>query len=297
MAWSGALALATPLWLGGRVLKGLRHAPVPLEARLPVALAILNFYVAAGLGVMLGIHKHQPFLPFTQLDGVHAHVHLAAVGFAALLVVGVGYRVLPMVLPAAMPRGPLALASGLVLPGGRPGPRPGLPLREAARPGVRARHARRAGALLLACRFHVAQPPPCPQRAPATRLGRAPRALGARLSRDHLRRGPGARLAPAVGHDAAARLRLRGIRVSRLPLPARDRRRGAPRAARGLAAGLRRGRLPRDAGVAASHAVSRRRRGDVRAVDARRLRASPSAWRSTTPRGRRRVPAHWRSPC
>jgi hypothetical protein len=115
MAWSGALALATPLWLGGRVLAGLRHAPVPLEARLPVALAILNFYLAAGLGVMLGIHKHQPFLPFTQLDGVHSHVHLAALGFATLTVVGVGYRMLPMVLPAAMPRGPLALASGLVL--------------------------------------------------------------------------------------------------------------------------------------------------------------------------------------
>jgi hypothetical protein len=118
MAWSGALALATPLWLGGRVLVGLVRAPVPAEARLPVALAIVNLYLAGGLGVMLGVHKHRPFLPFAQLDGVHAHVHLAAVGFATLMVVGVGYRMLPMVFPSAMPRGGLVLASSLALEAG-----------------------------------------------------------------------------------------------------------------------------------------------------------------------------------
>ena len=138
MAWSGALALATPLWLGGRVLAGLRRAPVPVAARLPVALAIVNLYLAAALGVMLGINKHQPFLPFSQLDGVHAHVHLAALGFATLMVVGVGYRMLPMALPAAMPRGPLALASGLVDPGGSAGPR----LRAASSRSRSCRHSR-----------------------------------------------------------------------------------------------------------------------------------------------------------
>src|SRR5262245_16622282 len=82
MAWSGAMALLTPLWLGGRVLAGLRRAPVPLESRLPVALAIVNLYLAGALGVMLGVNKHSPFLPIAQLGGVHAHLHLAAVGFA-----------------------------------------------------------------------------------------------------------------------------------------------------------------------------------------------------------------------
>jgi hypothetical protein len=115
MAWSGGLALATPLWVGGRVLAGLRRAPVPLETRLPVALALLNLYLAAGLGILLGIHKQHPLVPIAQLDGVHAHVHLAGVGFVTLLIVGVGYRILPMVLPAAMPRGRVALASALVL--------------------------------------------------------------------------------------------------------------------------------------------------------------------------------------
>jgi hypothetical protein len=118
MAWSGAMALATPVWLGSRVLAGLPQAPVPLEARLPIGLAIFNLYVAGGLGVMLGVNKHQPFLPFAQLGGVHAHLHLAAVGFATLMVVGAGYRLLPMVLPAAMPRGRLAIASTVVIEAG-----------------------------------------------------------------------------------------------------------------------------------------------------------------------------------
>jgi hypothetical protein len=118
MAWSGGLALATPLWLGGRVLAGLRRAPIPLESRLPVALALVNLYLAAALGILLGIHKQDPLLPLAQLDGVHAHVHLAGAGFVTLLIVGVGYRILPMVLPAAMPRGRAALASAIVLEAG-----------------------------------------------------------------------------------------------------------------------------------------------------------------------------------
>jgi hypothetical protein len=118
MAWSGGLALATPLWLGGRVLAGLRRAPIPLESRLPVALALVNLYLAAALGILLGIHKQNPLLPLAQLDGVHAHVHLAGAGFVTLLIVGVGYRILPMLLPAAMPRGRVALASAIVLEAG-----------------------------------------------------------------------------------------------------------------------------------------------------------------------------------
>ena len=63
---------------------------------------------------MLGVNKHHPFFPFAQLDGVHA-LHLAAVGFATLMALGAGYRVLPMVIPAAMPRGGLAIASAIVI--------------------------------------------------------------------------------------------------------------------------------------------------------------------------------------
>jgi hypothetical protein len=115
MYWSGAMALVTPLWVGGRVLSGLRRSPAPLAARLPLAFGIVNLYAAGALGVTLGVNKHALFLPFPQLDAVHAHLHLGAVGFALLMVIGAGYRILPMVLPSAMPRGAVALASPLLV--------------------------------------------------------------------------------------------------------------------------------------------------------------------------------------
>jgi hypothetical protein len=118
MAEAGALALLTPMWVGGRLLAGLRRSPAPLEARLPMGLAIVNLYVAGGLGVMLGINKQDPFLPVAQIDAVHAHLHLGAVGFATMMVIGAGYRMLPMALPAAMPRGRAALATGVVVEAG-----------------------------------------------------------------------------------------------------------------------------------------------------------------------------------
>jgi hypothetical protein len=118
IAWSGAMALAPPLWVGARVLAGLRGSPAPLEARLPMGLSVLNLGAAGGLGVTIGINKHDPFLPFSQLDAVHAHLHLGAVGFDVLMVVGAGYRILPMVLPSAMPRGRLALASAVLVQAG-----------------------------------------------------------------------------------------------------------------------------------------------------------------------------------
>ena len=118
MAWAGATALLTPAWLGSRVLSGLPRAPVPLEARLPIGLAIVNLYLAGGLGVLLGINKYHPFLAVAQMDGVHAHLHLAAVGFATLMVVGAGYRMLPMAIPAAMPRGRIAFASTIAIEAG-----------------------------------------------------------------------------------------------------------------------------------------------------------------------------------
>jgi hypothetical protein len=118
LAWAGGMALLTPLWLGTRVLRGLRRAPVPPEVRLPIGLALSNLFAAGALGVGLAVNKYHPFLPVAQLDAVHAHLHLAAVGFAALMVVGAGLRMLPMALPAAMPRGGAALAATIVIEAG-----------------------------------------------------------------------------------------------------------------------------------------------------------------------------------
>jgi len=105
MAWSALLVGASLCLVGLRVLEGLRNAPVPAEARLPVALAFVNVWVALVVGIGLGINKTTPFLPASQLSSALGHAHLAVLGWALLMVMGVGYRLLPMILPAAMPRG------------------------------------------------------------------------------------------------------------------------------------------------------------------------------------------------
>src|SRR5207237_10549002 len=71
-----------------------------------IVLAFVNVGVAATAGVLIGFDKVYHFLPGFVLANVFAHAHLAAIGWASLMVVGVAYRLLPMVLPSDMPRGP-----------------------------------------------------------------------------------------------------------------------------------------------------------------------------------------------
>jgi hypothetical protein len=117
-AWAAGLVAAAVAHVAARGLAGLRAAPVPGEARLPMALAFLNMMAAAVLGVLAAIHKVAPFARVAQLDLVFAHAHLAALGWGVMMVVGAGYRMLPMILPAAMPRGRAAWASAVLLEAG-----------------------------------------------------------------------------------------------------------------------------------------------------------------------------------
>ena len=114
MVWASTLVVGAMAFVGSRVVAGLRHAPVPGEARLPVVLAFVNVMAAGAMGLLLGINKTAPFLPSSQLRGVGGHAHLAALGWATLMVMGAGYRLLPMILPAAMPRGPWPYAATLL---------------------------------------------------------------------------------------------------------------------------------------------------------------------------------------
>jgi hypothetical protein len=118
MAWGAGLVAISMSYVAARGLLGLRTAPVPSEARLPMALALLNMMVAAGLGLLVAVNKVLPFLPVAHLDVVFAHAHVAALGWGTMMVVGAGYRILPMILPAAMPRGPWAWAAPLLLEAG-----------------------------------------------------------------------------------------------------------------------------------------------------------------------------------
>jgi hypothetical protein len=115
MAWAAALVACAMSYVGIRALRRILEAPIPFESRLPLALALVNMIFAAGLGVLAAVNKVAPVLEIAQLDAVFAHAHLAALGWATMMVVGAGYRILPMILPAAMPRGPWVFASALFL--------------------------------------------------------------------------------------------------------------------------------------------------------------------------------------
>lgn len=118
MGWSGITVAAGIAIVGWRHAARLRAAKVPAAVRLHVALAFANMLAAAVMGILLGFNKVHPFLPGSVLTNVYAHAHLAAVGWAAMMVVGVGYRLLPMVLPAAMPPDHRLWLSAALLQGG-----------------------------------------------------------------------------------------------------------------------------------------------------------------------------------
>jgi hypothetical protein len=115
MAWAATLVLAAVLRVGLRVAAELARAPIPLEVKLPVGLSFANVLLAGALGALLGLNKVSPFLPVPHLPTVWGHAHLAVLGWGAMMVMGVGYRLIPMILPSAMPRGRWALAGPVLV--------------------------------------------------------------------------------------------------------------------------------------------------------------------------------------
>lgn len=105
MVWSAGLVVAALVRVGWRTVRALRKAPVPFEHRLPFFLAFANILLAGALGMLIGIDKGYEVLPGFVIDHVVAHAHLAALGWATFMVMGASYRLLPMMLPAAVPKG------------------------------------------------------------------------------------------------------------------------------------------------------------------------------------------------
>ena len=106
MAWSAGMVLLAALQVAGRVLVGLGRAKLPRAVAVHIALAFVNLLAAATLGVLIGVERETDVIAGSTLTNVYAHAHLAVIGWASLMVVGVGYRLLPMVLPSALPAGP-----------------------------------------------------------------------------------------------------------------------------------------------------------------------------------------------
>jgi hypothetical protein len=131
MAWSAGMVTLALLRVALRVLRALPAAPIQRAVKLHFAFGFLNLLGAAAAGLLLGLNKALHFLPGYVLANVAAHAHLAALGWALMIVMGAGYRLLPMLLPAAMPDRSSLWASALLLEAGVLGLFAGLVARRA----------------------------------------------------------------------------------------------------------------------------------------------------------------------
>jgi hypothetical protein len=131
--YEGMTGSAVLVWLamthvGARLIRALRAAAVPRAVKLHIVLAFVNVLAAGAMGLLLGFDKIRPFISGNVLSNVYAHAHLAAIGWAGMMIMGAGYRLFPMVLPAEMPKGRRLYASALLLEVGLLGLVPGLML-------------------------------------------------------------------------------------------------------------------------------------------------------------------------
>ena len=115
---SAVLVLLAVGRIGVKLLLGLSASRVPAAVQAHFALAFLNFAGAAFMGMLLAFNKLFSFLPGYVLANVFAHAHLAVLGWATMMVFAAGYRLLPMLLPAAMPQGKGVWTSAAVFEAG-----------------------------------------------------------------------------------------------------------------------------------------------------------------------------------
>jgi hypothetical protein len=105
MAWSAVTIAGAILYMTTRIAVSAQRARIHPGIKLHLTLACVNLWIAASMGLLIAFDKFAHFLPGFVLANVFAHAHLAALGWAAMMVVGVGYRLLPMTLPSKIPAG------------------------------------------------------------------------------------------------------------------------------------------------------------------------------------------------
>jgi hypothetical protein len=115
MVWAAGLVVAAIGWVAARAWRGLPRAAAPWPITLHVALAFFNILAAATLGIVIGIARARGTLRVSPLAITFAHAHVAAIGWAAMMVVGLAYRLIPMMLPAAMPSGRTLALSAILM--------------------------------------------------------------------------------------------------------------------------------------------------------------------------------------
>ena len=107
--------LAVVLFVGARVIAGMRRSTVPRGVALHIVLAFANVLLAGVLGLALAVNRVTWQLPVPPLSLALAHGHLAVIGWVLMTVFGVAYRLVPMFVPAAMPKGRRLATSAVLL--------------------------------------------------------------------------------------------------------------------------------------------------------------------------------------
>ena len=115
MAWAAAAVASAVCYMTVRIAAAVARAPIQRAVKLHIGLACANFWIAASMGLLIAADKVAHFLPGFVLANVFAHAHLAAIGWATMMVVGVGYRLLPMIFPSKMPPERPMYASAVLL--------------------------------------------------------------------------------------------------------------------------------------------------------------------------------------
>jgi hypothetical protein len=125
--WSGRFAMAATgatgvlgavTWVGGRTVGGLRKARLPWGVSLHITLAFLNVALTGLSGLVMALDPLGLQLSSRPLRWNAAHAHVGVLGWASMMIFGVGYRLVPMVVPAAMPTGASLAISAILLQAG-----------------------------------------------------------------------------------------------------------------------------------------------------------------------------------
>jgi hypothetical protein len=118
MVWSAAMVALAVLHVAIRAWAGLPSAHVPWPVKLHVALAFANMLAASLFGMLVGLNRLFGWFQWSPMSAAFAHAHLAAVGWAVMMVVGLSYRLIPMIVPAVMPTASSMAASAVLLQAG-----------------------------------------------------------------------------------------------------------------------------------------------------------------------------------
>jgi hypothetical protein len=109
MAWSAGLVIVAVVYVAVRAWRGLTGSPAPWPVKLHVAFAFTNIIGAGLFGIVVGLNRLTGWFAWSPLSAAFAHAHLAAVGWAVMMVVGLSYRLI------SMARSAILLQAGVIV--------------------------------------------------------------------------------------------------------------------------------------------------------------------------------------